>query len=327
MADFKDIFISESYLEPYCLFIGCKGLVFVEGLKDIPFWDGILNDINNDELKYEVNYASHEGTRGKTVLLKFFHLANRFAIFAIDSDFDYICPNNSDSAKKFNSNNFILQTIAYSKESINLHHSVISECLSEIKIKRAIEFSVKEYFQSYSSEIYQPLLRFLFLKEKGKAMNDSEFHEKIKPSLPIIIDDYKLANDPFENIKKEKDKIEIEYTSLEFSDAEFLTFKEELSKKGLVTDTAIYYINGHFLEDSIVMPLVTGLIKRLKGKELEKIKKECAEKPQLIEDSRSEAFKYIDDELGFNRILHINKSKFKTQLSKRITEENKKALG
>jgi len=45
MTEFNDYFLSESYLESYCIIKGIKGFVFVEGLKDISFWRGIIKYI------------------------------------------------------------------------------------------------------------------------------------------------------------------------------------------------------------------------------------------------------------------------------------------
>ena len=324
MADFEDIFIGEEYLEPYCAMIGSKGLVFVEGLKDISFWEGMLD--NNDDLKYSINYASHEGTRGKTVLMKFSHLANKFALFAIDSDFDYICPNNSEKSKNINSNKHIIQTLVYSKESITLHHLVLSDCIKKIKIKDEITFPIKSYFESYSNEIYEVLTRFLFLKENGKAVNDSDFHKKITPIEPKINKNYFLENDPLITLREQKESLVSEYTSNELAEEDFIRFRDELSIKGLNENSAAYFINGHFLEESVVMPLINELIRTLKANELEKIKIECKKNNKSIESNRNETFKYIDNELGIYKLLHDTKIKYQTSLSIMVKEANKRSL-
>ena len=324
MADFEDIFIGEEYLEPYCAMIGSKGLVFVEGLKDISFWEGMLD--NNDDLKYSINYASHEGTRGKTVLMKFSHLANKFVLFAIDSDFDYICPNNSEKSKNINSNKHIIQTLVYSKESITLHHLVLSDCIKKIKIKDEITFPIKSYFESYSNEIYEVLTRFLFLKENGKAVNDSDFHKKITPIEPKINKNYFLENDPLITLREQKESLVSEYTSNELAEEDFIRFRDELSIKGLNENSAAYFINGHFLEESVVMPLINELIRTLKANELEKIKIECKKNKKSIESNRNETFKYIDNELGIYKLLHDTKIKYQTSLSIMVKEANKRSL-
>lgn len=324
MADFEDIFIGEEYLEPYCAMIGSKGLVFVEGLRDISFWEGMLD--SDDGLKYSINYASHEGTRGKTVLMKFSHLANKFALFAIDSDFDYICPNNSDKAKKINANKHIIQTLVYSKESISLHHLVLSDCIKKIKIKDEITFPIKNYFEAYSNVIYDVLIRFLFLKEHGKVINDADFHKKITPIQPKISKGYYLENDPLVKLKEQKQSLAYEYTTNELSEDDFIKFKDDLLSKGLNEKTAAYFISGHFLEESVVMPLINELIKTLKENELEKIKIECKKNPKSIENNRNEVFKYIDNELDICKLLHDTKIKYQTPLSTMVMEANKNSL-
>lgn len=313
MSDFTDIFLGEAYLESYCAFIGHKGLVFVEGLKDIPFWEGMLDD--GSDIKYSFNHASHESTRGKTVLYKFHSYANRFALFAMDSDFDYICPNNSDKAISINSNKYIIQTLVYSKESVSLHHLVIKDCIGKIRITDSISFPIKEYIESYSEIIYEPLLRFLFQKERGVHVDDFSFHEEIRPEKPEMDENYKLTNRPFDLINENKAAIESAFKISDVPESEFIDFLEKSTERGLNKHTAAYFINGHFFEEQVVMPLINGIVGTFKHNELEKIKKECSEKPQQINDRKKELFSYIKNEISFSNILHATREKYKTPLS------------
>lgn len=323
MHDFDDIFLGESYLEPYCAMIGSKGLVFVEGLKDISFWDGFLNkDDKEDDFRYSINYASHEGTRGKTVLKKFYSFANRFAIFAIDSDFDYICPNNNEAAKIMNSNKHIIQTLVYSKESISLHHLVLSDCINKIRITDSISFPIKEYMESYSKTIYETLINFLFKKEMGINVSDSDFHEKITPEKPVIDKKYHLTNNPFHLLSQTKDANLNYYKDHSFSGEDFEKFRLAAIEKGLDSNSAAYFISGHFLEEKVVMPLITEIVSKFKLNELERIKAECKNKPQLIEDNRRELYKYIDNEISFSNILHSSKAKYETPFSLELMRKN-----
>ncbi|MBV5117352.1 hypothetical protein, partial [Klebsiella pneumoniae] len=117
-----------------------------------------------------------------------------------------------------------------------------------------------------------------------------------------------------------------EYTSNELAEEDFIRFRDELSIKGLNENSAAYFINGHFLEESVVMPLINELIRTLKANELEKIKIECKKNKKSIESNRNETFKYIDNELGIYKLLHDTKIKYQTSLSIMVKEANKRSL-
>jgi len=308
MTEFNDYFLSESYLESYCIIKGIKGFVFVEGLKDISFWRGIIERIYDGD--HCITYASKDGTRGKTVLKAHLSKASQFAIFALDSDFDYVCPNNNTYSKEINENPFIFQTLAYSKESICLHHSVIEKCLSDIRVTEPIEFPVESYLSNYSSIIYDALVLFLFRKEKGIILNDDEFHKKIKPDAPSIEHNYSLTNDPFNEIKSNINDIQEFYKYQNEEHLDFLAYKKELIDKGLTNETAVYFINGHFFEDSVAMPLIKALISEFKKTEFNKVKVECGSKTQLISDRKTELFEYIDNVISFDSLVQINTDKY-----------------
>jgi len=316
MTDFNDYFLSEHYLKPYCLMNGIKGFVFVEGLKDISFWRGVIERINGEN--YSITYASKDGTRGKTVLKSHLSKASQFAIFALDSDFDYVCPNNSIYSKEINENPFIFQTLTYSKESVCLHHSVIEKCLSDIRVTDPIEFPVKSYLSDYSSIIYDALVLFLFRKEQGIILNDDEFHKKIKPDAPSIGANYSLTNDPFGVIRLNITNTQEDYKYQEEDELDFLEYKKGLIDKGLTNETAVYFINGHFFEDSIAMPLIKALVSEFKITEFNKVKEECGLKKQLISDRKKELFEYIDNVISFESLVQINTEKYSTPFALNI---------
>lgn len=317
MPDFSELTLSEEYLQPYCLMCERSGMVFVESMRDISFWDGILNN-NPNVMPYSISNISDNGARGKTVLKKYMHLTNRFAIFAMDSDFDYICPSNSEDSIAINQNKFILQTIVHSKESINYHHSVIDECISKIQVTTKINFSIRDFLESYSKKIYCALLAFLFLKEKRVNLNDNDFHKSISLSSVLIDSNYCFIGDPLSSINNSLQEKKNELESFIENTEEFENFIEETKSKGLTEKNAYQYVNGHHLEDNVVLPVINELIKILKEKEFSIIKEECKETPKQIEERKRELFNFIKEELNFKSLIHNCALKFSTSCSEKI---------
>lgn len=319
MSDFKELSLSEEYLQPYCLMSNYKGLVFVEGLRDISFWDGILNEKDRD-INYNIMNVTDNGTKGKTVLKKFMPQANRFAIFAMDSDFDYMCPDNSDDAIAINNNKYVLQTFVYSKESVCLHHSIIDLCLSDIRVTERIDFKIENYLITFSNYIFPLLMAFLYLKNSKKHPDDKLFHSVITPKNPEFNAQYNLINDPFSEMKTSISEHLTLLRSMVTNDNELEKFTAALEEKGLNKNNCYQYINGHHLEDVIVNPLINSLIKKLKENELGIIFSQCKKNPSLIEGRKKELQKFMSQELNFQSIIHNCKEKFLTACALAIKE-------
>ena len=320
MIDFKDVSLSEDYLHPYCLMQGYRGLVFVEGLRDITFWDDILNKGIEGPL-YHIMNVTDDGDKGKPVLKKHMHHANKFAIFAMDSDFDYVCPNNNECSQFINSNDYILQTFVYSKESVTLHYSIVDDCISKFKISSDINFSIKNYLLLYSKEIFSVLKMFLFLKDKKIELDDSLFHKVIKPAAIVFDANFNVTNDVFLAMKATISDYEVELLKFSIDDVEYREFEQSLYDKGLNEENAYQFVNGHHLENNVVMPVISAIIKNIKSNEMELIKQQCKNKPQLIDERRRELFNYIDSEKRFPSLLQGCKDKFITPCLQKIKDQ------
>ncbi|MBT1752419.1 DUF4435 domain-containing protein [Enterobacter hormaechei subsp. xiangfangensis] len=325
MTEFEDINFSEEYLEVYCVMAGHNGFVFVEGLKDIAFWEGLLNDKDND-IRFDICNPVNKGTKGKPVLKKFMSRANRYAIFAMDSDFDYVCPKNSTDSEMICSNKYIFQTFVYSKESIELHHDVLEHCLSQIKLATEIKFNFKAYITEYSQLIYPVLKKFLLLKQHQVRLDDSAFHEAIAPSKPQLTNQFVIRNAVFETMLQSIAAFEEELDKLFQEEYDADKFYEQLYEKGLKEDNAYQYINGHFLADRVVMPVIQSLIEQLNINETAIIVTQCKEKPTLISERKRELKNILETDLNVNTLLNCCKEKFKTPCAIAIKESVARVL-
>lgn len=325
MTEFEDISFSEEYLQVYCVMAGHNGFVFVEGLKDISFWGGILND-KDKGIRFDICNPTHKGTKGKTVLRQFMSRANRYAIFAMDSDFDYLCPGNSADSEIICSNKYIFHTLVYSKESIELQPEVLEHCVSQIQLATDIKFNFESYMNEYSLLIYPLLKKYLLLKQNKVRLDDSKFHEAITPSLLKISHDFVIQNAVFGTMEQSISVFEQELDAQIKDTYDSEGYYSQLHEKGLRENNAYQYINGHFLADRVVMPVIKCLIEQLNINETALIVKQCKEKPTMISERKNELKNILETELNINTLLHCCKEKFQTSSAMAVKEKVAKAL-
>jgi len=304
----------------YCRMNSVSGYIFVEGLADINFWDNLLKNHG-----YRIYFASNNKTRGKTVLTKYIDKTSKYAIFAMDSDHDFLCPESSEKSKLISNCKYVVQTLVYSKESILNHQSVIDDYLKKIKIGDfSVDFSASKYIEDYSLVIYGAFCLFLFSKEKKiRSINDKSFNKAIIPDLPIFDCDFNLTNNPFEKINIKLLKI-IETLKKSIIDAGYEindidVFIETLKEKGFNEKTAAYFINGHKFENSIINPLIKSIKVKFKNVYANKLKKEAHGDISTFKRNNSELTDYIDTNFSFNTFVNFTKineiSSFTSEIS------------
>ena len=134
------------------------GVIFIEDITDKPFWQKIA-------YKHEVKLYSESGQAitGKSKLLK---ICSSNQLIAVDSDFDWVCPNHRDesalcSAKK----DFILQTYAHGRENLVLSPDYLHDVLNQ-HFKLYLDNHdnrIQEIVQKLAECWFEPYRKFLFL--------------------------------------------------------------------------------------------------------------------------------------------------------------------
>lgn len=323
MCDFIDEAFDEDTIAVQAKMEGKKTYIYVEGLDDVDFWKELLQDdkIDISSTSREEKQKSH---KGKNVLRELVKKSNKNLIIAIDSDFDFLCPNNSQSAIEFNSCKYVVQTYFYSKENISLQPNIIDLILEKTKLNNEkISSDFKSYIETYSKIIYKCFIMFLFLRnEKIKPLNSKKFHSTLTPKNPIFDTSFKMKNDPFHQVRINASKME-EYLDNEIKkipnwNVKLNNFMTATEKKGLLANTSHCFINGHRLEDSIVTPYAEGKIRALKIKLTMKIKDECKSDKKQISNRKNEISNIISKKHSFHTRLRDCTEIYKHDIIKEI---------
>lgn len=295
--------------------------VYVEGIDDVDFWCKLF-----DDAKIDISATSREeknkSHKGKSALRKLLDNTNKNLIIAIDSDFDFLCPNNSESSRDFNGCKYVLQTQFYSKENIIFQPKSINLNIEKTTLNNEkISSDYKSYIELFSNIIYECFTNFLFLRNlRIKPITSKSFHSKIIPNTPIFDSSYNLKNDPFvcvtKNVKVINGMLTKEIEKIDNWEIELNSFKSHMINKGFSEKTAHCFINGHTLENSIINQYINGKIKALIRNLMVNVRAECATDQKLIEGRCKEISNLIQRKHDFYTRINDCSEKYNEDIVK-----------
>lgn len=219
---------------------------------------------------------------GKRELEKIYNFCHKYLLVAVDSDYDYLCENNSPYAITMCNNPFVLHTFSHAKESVIYSVEYIDFILSKLCLyKDYSDFSSDFFFKSISNIIYPlfvdklyeinnlPLGNYHSSKNKIEELNS--IFENILNIIGdneglIISDECKVMDGFFELLR---DKVSLYPLNVNLNEIDgFITY---LNKKGLNKDNVYRFIKGHTLEDKLIYPFLRCIHEKRKKYESDNI--------------------------------------------------------
>lgn len=277
-----------------------SAFVYIENEKDRSFW---IDFFGEDALKhYEFNMASgpgsdDDGSRGKARFERNFSRASQGVIFAIDADFDPLTPNRNGKCSMVRSSEYIIHTYGYSKESITLSAINIDAALSRFSYYIECSYRVNDFLQKYSRLIYDCLVKFLYLLDRGEApVDEEEFHRSVIPGdveAPFFKGDWSGFSGGL-------DFLSGIFAGRDFEGIE--EYRSDISQFGLLEDTAYQFISGHEFENKIIRPIIRLIQADLERKEINRLKGMVT--GQQLSDKINEMRKHFNECVPFNALIN-----------------------
>lgn len=277
MSDFEHYLTDSSYARAYG-FNG-KGLIYVENERDCAFWEEIIEATNPEQYEIKRSITDDEKSRGKRRLERLYGQLNESVLVAIDADFDYLCPNKSDSSS-YVSGNYILHTFSYSRESVMCNEETINDTIKKIRFYEKANFSINDVLIKYSSLCYKTLPPFLFLlNNRNDLANEQSFHDDLtinqSKETPLFKNNFEFNFGIFEAIDV-KTSLRLERYMAEITSknmlADYVLFKDEILKLGLNEGSAYRFISGHLLYENLILPILKKIKSNLLTIEVENVK-------------------------------------------------------
>ncbi|WP_373232505.1 hypothetical protein [Escherichia coli] len=290
MRDFEQYLTNPAYAEVYGF--NHKGLIYIENERDYAFWSDIVDSISPNKYEVKKSIIENNLSRGKRGLERLYSMANKKVLIAIDSDFDYTCPNRNEYSKHIN-DKYILHTHSYSRESVICNVESINDTINKLMLSKKASFDISEPIKKYSSICYESLIPFLFLLENRHCIaNEKDFHNDLKvietADLRRLNKDgkfnYKILEKISNNTKTRRFIYE-KYINNHNLSAKYVEFKKHLLDLGVTPESAYRYISGHLVYDNFVIPILKEIKRRLINMEVENIKKSELSHSSSIRDA------------------------------------------
>lgn len=280
--------------------------VFVEGHEDEVFWYNILKQYEREEnIKFDISPYSktNDLAKGKSAVLELANRTGKEFILCVDSDYDYLLPNHSDSSIKINSNQYIFQTYAYSIENLKCYAETLHDVCVSATTKSKERINLSELLKWYSNIIYPLLVWSLYFASK----NDTDtFAISTFSGLVKILENPDINTQCESTIRSIRQQVQTKITNLEqthpadIQQVELLS--QELRELGLNEDTAYLFMRGHTLFDNVVLMILKSLCHQLRKEEVAKIHEDAEHQTEIQNqiNQYDNKCKNVDDVLSTN---------------------------
>ena len=238
-------------------------LVYVESYEDISFWYSILKNYESPKIKFDIQLPSHNSlTKGKyEVLSRFKHNIGPYLILCVDSDYDYLLRDKTEQSRLINQSKFIFQTYAYSIENLRCFSSSLRHVSIQASHKTHNKINFEELLKRYSIITYPLFLWSVFLEtiEDTTTMDLTTFCSHIRVQETIKIEQDKGEN-YFQAVSQ---RIIAQINHLEGTFPQYLqvveNLKSELESLGVKPENTYLFIQGHAVEQGLVLMFMNPL--------------------------------------------------------------------
>lgn len=310
MSSFDSIAKSQQYIKTYNNVLTKKpsGVLYIEDALDRTFWEALIDTVCPD--RYRVLPYSQPGSEGKRSLEKQYATLHPDLIVGVDSDYDYLCPERNGYASELISNPFIIHTFYYSRESHFNTQESINHYLRSIYLHVKVSSQMHDALLAYSNNIFEALCTFAWLHNNDPQAHPEDIFNKVvelPDGVKLLDQNLNVNSVAIESIQKKASDYITQYEPLIGDKNSFREYIESLSHRGINSDTAYLFTEGHYLQDGILIPMLKMVIKHNQAAD-----KDWAEKnypASCIEDRRNAVLNHYKSDcnsttLIFNSTAH-----------------------
>lgn len=259
-------------------------VAYVESYDDVLFWRTLLGSYEDETRFFEVMLPSRANLeRGKRSVLMSLVRGNKLGsdmIACVDADYDYLLQGATEISKLVSESPFVLHTYAYSIENMQCYAPSLHNVCVMVTLNDHAIFDFNDFMKRFSESIYYLFLWSVWHYRTGQysRFTLTEFGHFIELS------NFNVDN-PDECLHSLKAKVERKTAWLRGHNPgakqSFLALKDELRGLGVLPENTYLYIQGHFLFDKIVVPVVGKVCDRLIHEREQEIKRQSMHSTQM----------------------------------------------
>ena len=292
--------------------------VFVEGYEDVAFWRSIFDHFDNDYLRFEISVPTREDLpKGKKVLLSMIPKSNEEMLLCVDSDFDYLFEDRTETSREVNGAQFMFHTYTYATENYlcyapSLHNVCVKATKNDSHIFDFVQFMV-----DYSRTIY-PV--FLWYAYSAQLSHESVFTlVEFKNTVRLgFLEVERNGADTLawlcRQVQRKLHRLESEHPQMR---DEIEGFAEYLRGKGVEPENTYLFMHGHTLMDNVVMPMLNAVCDKLRQMSVAKINSSKKEGLSL----KNEMSNYMNSLRSIRDVLLDNENYTSCPLYEKLRED------
>ncbi|HAW0460478.1 TPA: DUF4435 domain-containing protein [Escherichia coli] len=310
MSDFERKMKSRAYLQAYTRQQSgnqpeARGIMYVENPADRLFWEEVVSQVWPKSYSVKTFALS-----GKRELEKEYDKLNSSYIVAVDSDFDFLCPERHENACKMNSNPYILHTFCYSRENYSCCVSSVAAVCQGLCYHTQSDHELVGALTKYSEIIFPALAVFSFLHNQDLCkFKEDDFLAAIaiKPAEGerLLTEELKINNDVMSRLEQSVRTYVDRLCSEE--DVDLNKCCKLLIDRQITPSGSYLFINGHYLQDKVIMPVLRMIKRKNRKNDINHIKTNCLGKQQR--DKINEINNHFDKRCDLDTIM-VHKTEF-----------------
>lgn len=239
-----------------------KIVAYVESYDDIFFWNDLLSEIEDENVKFEVLLPSQKTLgRGKKIAL-----ANRLGpnmIACVDADYDYLMQGATPTSETVCTSPFVIHTQVYSIENLQCYAPTLQNLCVMATLNDKEIFDFPAFFLRFSEIIYPLLVWNVWAYKYGvfPLFSLSDFASVVE--LRRV--NFHHPEETLEQLRHRVNK-RINWLQHRFPQGRdtYKPLRDQLKTLGLTPQTAYLYMRGHDLVDVVITPLLSGVCDALR---------------------------------------------------------------
>jgi len=241
-------------------------VAYVESYDDIYFWRTVLGPFEDEHRYFEVMLPSKQNlTRGKkSVLMNFIEgQTGPDMIACVDADYDYLLQGVTAVSEKILNSPYVFHTYVYAIENYqcyapSLHDVCVAVTLNDHRI-----FDFQEYMRRFSEAVFPLFVWSVWAYRSGHYTRFSltDFNRVCDPGgFTVQHPEASLQNVGRKAFQKVRE-LQRMYPDNKES---YLKLKAELLELGVTPQTTYLYMQGHYIFDTVVAPIITKVCNQLR---------------------------------------------------------------
>lgn len=235
-------------------------VAYVESYDDVFFWRSILTRFENSERYFEVMLPSrldHLERGKKAAIMSMIATGGvgRSMIACVDADYDYLAQGATPTSKSILDNPYIFHSYAYAIENMQCYAPSLHNVCVAVTLNDTPTFDFEAFLADFSTAIFP-----LFVWNIWSYRNATEHRFTITDFIRSI----ELGNISPEKApallaqlrRRVAHKVQVLQRQHPGAKASYLAVKQSVRDLGVNPTDTYLYIQGHFLFDKIVVPLM-----------------------------------------------------------------------